>query len=425
MIRPALEGEIMKRTIRILVVCSALVVATVLPASAQTVVTGTAGNAHFKFAVPASWNGDLVIWNHEYSLTEITPFAIDPANPLAGLGPLAALQLSEGYAVAASTYHQVGWAVFKSNNDLQSMMDVFVAQFGAPGRILVTGASLGGLVTIRAIETADLGNVVGGLSLCGAIAGSRNWDGALDFRLIYDAVCSGVPGAAIPGGAHGLPEGSSITPTQVALAVDQCTGILSGPTAAQLARLSRILSLTSVPPNFLLTVMGFATFGLSDLVDDQGKLHGKVGAGNANVDYGDAEINASIERVTPDPGAQNRLENNYTPSGNVGNTRIVSLHTDKDGFVIVENESEYASRVPPANFTTAVVVETVPTHCGFTNAEVVASWESLRGWVAGGPQPSAATIQGVCQAVAPIVGGPCRINPAFVVPDMDSRIRPR
>jgi hypothetical protein len=425
MIRPALEGKIMKRTIRILVVCSALVVATVLPASAQTVVTGTAGNAHFKFAVPTPWNGDLVIWNHAYSLNEIAPF--DPAG-LAGLGPLAALQLSEGYAVAASTYRQVGWAVFKSNNDLQSMMDVFVASFGAPNRILATGASLGGLATIRAIETAELGNVVGGLSLCGAIAGSRNWDGALDFRLIYDAVCSAVPGAAIPGGAHGLPPGSSITPEQVGLAAHQCTGIGAPPplrTAAQQARLTRILTLTSVPENFFLTVLGFATFGLSDLVDGAGKLQGKVGAGNANVDYGDAEINASIERVTPDPGAQNRLENNYTPSGNVGNTRIVSLHTDKDGFVIVENESEYASRVPPANFTTAVVVETVPTHCGFTNAEVVASWESLRGWVAGGPQPSAATIQGVCQAVAPIVGGPCRINPAFVVPDMDSRIRPR
>jgi hypothetical protein len=206
-------------------------------------------------------------------------------------------------------------------------------------------------------------------------------------RLIYDAVCSAVPGAAIPGGAHGLPEGSSITPNQVALAVHQCTGILSPPaarTAAQQAPLTRILVLTSVPENFLLTFMGFATFGLSDLVDDQGKLHGKIGTGNISGDYGDVEINGAIARVAPDSGAQNRLENNYTPTGIVGSTRIISLHTDKDGLVVVENESDYASRVPAANFTAAVAVEAMPTHCGFTNAEVVASWESLRGWVAGG-----------------------------------------
>jgi hypothetical protein len=417
----------MKRIIAALLV-SACVVAVVPPASAQTIVTGTAGNAHFKFAVPAVWNGDLVIWNHGYSLDAITPFTIDPANPLNGLGPLAQLQFLEGYALAASTYRQVGWAVFKSNNDLQSMMEAFTSRFGGPNRILVTGASLGGLVTIRAIEGADLGHVVGALSLCGAIAGSRNWDGALDFRLMYDAVCSAVPGAAIPGGAHGLPEGSSLTPGQVALAAHQCTGILAPAalrTPDQQARLTRLLTLTRVPENFFLTVTFFATFGLSDLVDDQGKLHGKVGTGNANVDYGDAEINASIARVTPHPGAENRLEHNYTPTGDVGGTKVVSLHTDKDGLVVVENESEYASRVPPGRFTTAVVVEAVPSHCVFTPAEIVAGWESLRAWVAGSGQPTPASLQGACLLAAPSVGGPCRIDPTFVVPDLDTRIRPR
>jgi hypothetical protein len=418
----------MKRAIATTVVCLALVAAGVLSASAQTFVTGTAGHAHFKFAVPANWNGDLVIWNHGYSLSPITPFAIDPLNPLDGLGPLAALQFSEGYALAASTYRQVGWAVFKSNNDLQGMMGAFRTRFGSPDQIFVTGASLGGIVTIRAIEEAHLGNVVGGLSMCGALAGSRVWDGGLDLRLIYDVVCSDVPGAAIPGGAEGLPEDSPITPTQVALAVNQCTGVLLPPVArtpAQQARLTRILSLTTVPENFLQTDMFFATFGLRDVVHDQTKLHGKIGTGNACVDYGDAEINESIARVSPNPGAANRFARNYTPSGDVGDTRIVALHTDKDGLVIVENESDYASKVPAGNFTVAVTVEAVPTHCGFTAAEIVASWESLRGWVAGGPQPTAATIQGACLLLAPTVGGPCRIDPTFVIPDIDTRIRPR
>jgi hypothetical protein len=390
-------------------------------AHAQTVVTGTTeGGAFYRIVVPPNWNGDLVIWNHGFDL--------NPPAPNPDLGPLANLQLAQGYAVAASSYQQAGWALFKTKNDLQNLVNAFQTHFGPPRFIFVTGASLGGIVTAQAIEEANIGNVIGALSLCGAVAGSRNWDGALDLRLVYDAVCSQVPGAAIPGGAEGLPPGFAFTIPQMAGAVNACTGVLLPPilrTPQQQANLTKILMVTKIPENFLITDMVFATFALSDLVHDPRKLAGKLPSRNDNVDYNDPTINATIARVTPNPGAANRLGKRFLPAGAVGSTKIVALHTDKDGLVVVENESEYASVVPPGNLTTAIVVEAMPTHCGFTGGEVVASWEALRGWAYGGPQPSPATIQGICLAVAPAVGGPCRINPAFVIPDLDTRIRPR
>ena len=80
----------------------------------------------------------------------------------------------------------------------------------------------------------------------------------------------------------------------------------------------------------------------------------------------------------------------------------------------------------PDRFTTAVVVEATPTHCGFTPAETVTSWESLRGWLAGGTQPTPASMQDACNFImAGGTPGPCRIDPTFVIPDMDGRIRPR
>lgn len=392
-------------------------------ATAETVVSGQTGNgAYYRIVVPDTWNGDLVIWNHGFDLAP--PSALDASD----MGPLAPLQLSEGYAVAASSYQQNGWAVFKTKVDLQQLMETFESRFGPPNAIIVTGASLGGIVTAAAIEEANLGNVTGAYSICGAVAGSRNWDGAVDLRLTYDAVCANTPAAAIPGGAGGLPKDSTMTPTEMALKVNACTGILTPPqfqTPQQQANLAKLLGVTQLPASFLITDMGFATFALRDLVQSQGKLAGKIGIGNSNVDYGDAELNASIARVSPNPGAANRMGNHYTPTGNVGQTKIVALHTDKDGLVIVENENEYASVVPAANLSTAIVVESTPSHCGFTSAETVAGWESLRAWLAGAPQPTAASIQGVCSAVAPIFGGPCRIDPGFVVPDMDGRVRPR
>jgi hypothetical protein len=408
----------MKRMLAVLLVVAAGLAAPA-PATADTVRTGQAGHAFYRIVVPDSWNGDLVLWNHGFSLS--------PVGPVSDLGPLAALQLAQGYAVAASSYRLSGWAVFKSNEDLETLYQTFVAEFGTPGHVFVTGASLGGIVTAAAIETAEVGNVVGALTLCGALAGSRNWDGALDARLGYDALCAGVPGADIPGGAEGLPAGSTLTNAGLAQRVHACFGILVPPplrTPAQQARLAAFRALTTIPENFVLTDMGFATFGLGDLTHDHDKLKGRIGVGNADVDYGEP-MNGLIERATPHPGAAHRLANDYTPSGEVGATKVVSLHTDKDGLVLVENESEYASVVPAANLTTAVAVEAVASHCGFTNAEVAASWESLRGWVAGAPQPSAASMQGLCLVLAPVFGGPCRIDPAYVIGDLDTRIRPR
>jgi hypothetical protein len=370
--------------------------------------------------VPDSWNGQLVIWNHGITLA--------PPGPVTDLGPLASVQLAEGYAVAASSYRQTGWALFKSTEDVRTLYDVFVSHFGTPDQVMMTGGSLGGLVSAAAIEEGNIGNVAGALSLCGAVGGSRTIDMILDVRLVYDALCATVPGAFIPGSAEGLPAGSTLTPTGLATAVNACFGLLTPlplQTPAQQARLAAFASVTRVPLNFVLSDMGYATFGLSDLVHDQGKLKGRLGTGNASVTYGHPAIDASIARVSPHPGAANRLQENYTPTGAVGSTKIVALYTDKDGLVVVEGANEYASVVPAANLTTAVAIEALPTHCGFSPAEVLASWESLRGWVAGAPKPSAASIQGLCTAVAPSAGGPCRIDPTFVVPGLDSRVRPR
>lgn len=416
----------MKRSILLLGLAASLLAVSAVPGRADTVLSGsTDGGAFFRIVVPDAWNGDVVIWNHGFSLA--------PVGPVADLGPLASLQLSEGYAVAASSDQQIGWSLFKTKNDLQNMMGVFKANFGQPRHVIVHGASLGGIVTAEAIEEAHLGDVVGAYPICGALAGSRNWDAALDLRLVYDAICAGLPDAAIPGGPTGLPAPGfpdfPYTTTQMALAVNACMGVLVPPAARtpqQSANLSQFLAVTQLPESFILTDMGFALFGLSNLIFEDGKLNGQQGVGNLGVDYdGGGFVDSHIQRVGTNPGARNRLTRHFTPRGDVGDIKIVSIHTDGDGLVIVENESSYAAVVPPGNLTTAIVNEAGNTHCGFTGAETVAGWESLRGWIGGGPKPTAASIQATCNAVAPLAGGPCRFDPGFVIPDIDGRIRPR
>ena len=416
----------MMRVVIIFAIVAAVIGSSLALSFAATELTGERKGAFFRIVVPDNWNGDLVIWNHGILLD---PEPVD-------LGPFAErVWLPQGFAVAASSYSQLGWALFQTKKDLRSLIRIFKEHFGEPNKIFITGASLGGIVTAQAIETLrDEGNIAGALPLCGAVAGSRNWDAGLDVRLIYDAVCSEVPGAFIPGGPEGLPEESTLEIEDIALAVHACTGVLAPPpvrSPEQADRLDRILDATTIPNGeFLLRDMRLATLAMSDLVHDERKLDDEIGVGNEGVIYSDPLIDAEIERVEPDEDAAKRLRKNYTPTGRVGGVKIVSLHTDKDGEQIVENETEYANVVPATNLTTAIVVEPVPSHCGFTDAEGVAAWESLRLWVAGGPQPTASSIQATCEFVESLppplsFAGPCRIDPTFVLGSFDDRFPPR
>ena len=108
-------------------------------AFADTTITGEKLGAFFQITVPTNWNGTLVINNHGFD------FNPPAANP--GLGPLAPLMLSEGYAVAASSYSQCCWTLFTTQQDINRLIGIFEANFGAPSNVILHGFSLGGIVT--------------------------------------------------------------------------------------------------------------------------------------------------------------------------------------------------------------------------------------------------------------------------------------
>jgi hypothetical protein len=388
---------------------------------ADTTITGEKKGAFFQITVPTVWNGDLVINNHGFD------FAPPAPNP--GLGPLAPLMLSQGYAVAASSYSQCCWTLFTTTKDINRLVDIFADNFGAPNNVILHGGSLGGIVTAQGIEKLDA-NVIGAYPICGALSGSRSWDGAIDLRLVYDNVCAGVPGGTFPGGATGLPApgfpAGGLSTATIATTVNTCTGVLTPPafrTPAQQARLDLIKSVTQIPENFIVTDMVFVTNGLSNLIWAPDKLGGGQGVGNVGVTYNDAGVNATIQRVAYANKPHKDLQKNFTPKGEVGATKIVSIHTDGDGLVIVENEEDYMDKVPASNFSLGIVNEAGNTHCGFTAQELTAGWLSLVSWLGGSSQPTAASLQATCLGIG--TPAQCRIDPGYVLGEFDSRIPPR
>ena len=380
----------------------------------------TASGAWYRIVVPTGWQPDdgLVIWNHGYQ-----GYTSPEPEPAPSLGPLENEVLSAGFALAASSYSQTGWAVFSSHIDNQQLYQRFVELAGEPARVYVQGASLGGIVTVRDLEAGLIPNISGALLMCGATAGSRNWYNAIDLRVIYEAVCEDAGNADLPTDSwYEIPD-PLVGEFQFLRSLERCTGLLSDDlfkspwasllqTRDQRERLDRILQLSGLETEFLPLVLGYAVFELPRLVADESKLAGVRPFSNAGIDYGDEIINRSVYRSIALPSARNTLLENYSPSGAIGDTRIVAIHTSRDGLVPVANQQFFRELVNPDQISTAVVVEDEPSHCGFNYPEGLAAWQSLLAWTDNGNQPDAASLQNTCLNLSG-QADQCRFNPGF------------
>jgi hypothetical protein len=417
------------------------------PARAAEELRGsTPGGAAYVIAVPDGWDaGDpLVFVNHGLNLE----LDADP-----DLGPLAAQQLAAGYAIAASGFRQRSWALFRALDDNAELLQVFRERFGEPGSIIPMGGSMGGLIALKQAEDPRFPNVTGVYALCPAAAGAQTWDKALDVRLSYDVICDGVTGGELPRGDQPTPwaydlddiPGNLDDPlsdpdvVEALARVTVCTGLALPPnlrSAAQEGRLTRLKAVSGVlSEQFLTPVLAYATFGLGDLVRADDKLGGGNPFDTRGVVYGDSEINAEVPRFAPDPFAQFELVKRSTLTGRTS-ARILAMHTSGDQLLPIEHLQEiltestgyHGQRVPFDQAQLLRVDEDAPTHCGFTQAEALAGWEALRGWIASGSKPPATAVQSSCRALVAggVAEGACRIAQyPCCVPSIDTRIAPR
>lgn len=438
----------------------------------------TENGSYYTIVIPEGWTPDkgLVIWNHgletylessdlagalaaallelDIESDEVVTGSVGPAP---GLGDMSGIILSQGYAMAASSYLQTGWAVFDShlaNQQLYRKFLEFSARFGAgaPEPFYLAGGSMGAAVSLRDIEENLIPQPDGALLACGAVAGSENWRNAFDLRMAVEAVC-------LEDGAEFLPRPWYETPGRgmeagLARTLSSCisleTRILAenrhdalqaeidelrarkdaadslldeldlqrrigvreveqrlllevwelDASNRQVSNFERIQRLTPLRSAEMLTIgMFYGTYLLPRLINEPGKLNGLNPFHNVAVDYGDEQINRRIQRSVGLPAARRALTGNYTPAGAVGDTRIVSIHTSKDGIVPVENQSVLQSLVAPEKLTVGVIAESTPSHCEFRNSEVIAAWNLLQDWVEGGSQPDAEDLQDECHAV--------------------------
>ena len=395
------------------------------PAWAVTEVTGTTpGGAAYRIALPDGWRaGDgLVLVQHGFT------FALD-TDP--DLGPLRDRMLADGFAVAASGYRQRGWALFTARDDNAELLDAFSARFGTPGALLMAGGSMGGLISLKLAEDARFRERTEGvLAFCPAADGVAAWDTAFDLRLAYDAICRSADGGDLPRGAEPTPWALDLaqlpddveTPEDsdalrfAAAAIASCTGLgIPEPlrTSGMRQRLARLQEVAQTQDEAaLVQQLAYALIGLSDLVRAPDKLAGRVPFFNAargeRLDYG-VGIDAEVQRVERDDLARLAFHRTSTLEG-TGRARIVSLHTFGDAVVPLWHQKTLQARYRGKPLLIGVVRNDTPVHCGFSEAEIVAGWDTLRDWIASdGPAPTVATLDANCRAAS--ATATCRFDP--------------
>ena len=173
--------------------------------------------------------------------------------------------------------------------------------------------------------------------------------------------------------------------------------------------------------------MAYATFGLSDLLRSEYKLDGRPALDNRFVDYGDADINQRIARIQSDRLAGLKLRQHHTPQRLPSSLRVLSTHTSGDGIVVPAHQQALQALLPAEQLSVAYVREDSPSHCGYSDAELLAGWDALSDWLDGAPQPDASSLQGRCQSLAngADVEGPCRYDSSVQPEPLDQHLRLR
>jgi pimeloyl-ACP methyl ester carboxylesterase len=354
----------------LLVTASAFASDAIRKSVAASTETGTLDGAAYRIDIPDRWNRGLVVFYHGYSTTPVT-FEKDER-----ISPMFDGMLARGFAVIQSAYSASGWAVEEGAADTERLRKHFVEKHGKPRETIVAGMSMGGTLTVMAIE-AQPSIYEGALSLCGAIEPSdRLMQRDFALRAAFDYYFPGLLGTLVP------------VPADFALddaTTERVAAALKSNPKAERALLSfyGVADAKTLPD-----IIAFNTFEIREM---QQRTHGNP-FGNADLVYtgsgDDAALNDGVKRYRADTAAVQRMARFYTPTGKLEKP-LLALHDTGDPLVPAGTAFEYAIAAQRVGRGDNFVQQYVNRkgHCVFTPAEINRAFGELLDWIRDGKRP--------------------------------------
>jgi hypothetical protein len=379
--------------------------------------------AYITAALPKSWNGNLVVFAHGGP-------SLLPPTPNGSRSDLEkySFAVRRGFAWVASSYRREGYGVAMAAEDSDNARKFFIARIGKPQRTILHGASYGGLVGAKLIETYAKNpdgslNYDGAFLSSGAVTGATlNYQHRVDLRAVYQYYCKNLPRpdeAAYPLW-HGVAPDSKMTLKDLDAIVDECTGV-GHPAVSrnepQKQNLANILGVMGYPENLLVRHMQAATLLFRDIVKNT--TGGRNPFSNVGVGYkgssDDAALNRDVYRFDADPAAVAALKADGDPTGVLA-VPVVSIHSINDPQVVVEAQSVYRDAANAAGSGDRLVQAFTDErgHTAQSPPELAAGLDALMQWIEKGTRPTAQSIAAGCGQLQASLDGPCRYHPEYV-----------
>lgn len=388
--------------------------------------------AFYLVALPAQWNGTLVLHAH--------------GGPNLGAPTLArtvedlarwAVVVKAGYAWAGSSFRQGGVAVRAAAEDTERLRRIFVKQVAKPQLTILHGQSWGASVAAVAAsmytrDGAGRGPYDAVLLTSGVLAGgTRSYDFRLDLRVIYQALCANHPRLGEPQYplATGLPAGAKLASAELRERMNECLALdkpVPQRTPEQQRKVQTITSVLKIPESSIFSHLAWGTFHFQDIAQRAGgSPFGNVGArytGSAD----DAALNAAVARYAADPQAVARFGADSDPDGRIP-VPVLTVHGIGDPTAFVEMQDSFRRTMEGAG-TAGHLVQTFTSdsaHSYLGDAVYPTLLSALAAWARGGAKPTPGQVAALCPQFEPAFGKGCRFRPEFQPQPLASRVAPR
>lgn len=377
---------------------------------------GELGGAGWRIEVPADWNGELVMWAHGFR-GEDTRLFFNPEEV-----PFRQWLLDNGYAWAASTYSKNGYNVATAVADTYFLARHFPDVAGAePGRVYISGASMGGHITGASIERLRF-FYDGAMPVCGVLGDYELFDYFLDYNVSAQHLATGesqfpvdelnylttdVP--VIKAGLEAVPSGWPFVLNERGQALKQLTELRSGGDRPNFDEAWAFWNSS----DFLFSLgLGDGTLAERDgIAIDNSDTYYETdlipGPSNAI----EEDLNANVARVEYEVAG--RRNGRAAPSpALLGKIRVpvLTMHNLGDLFVPFNMETEYAADVAAQGKSHLLVQRAIRgvSHCGFTTAEYEQGFSDLVDWVENGNRPEGDAVGDPAAVADPLFG--CRFT---------------
>ena len=387
----------------------------------------------YRVEVPASWNGELVMYTHGYAGEGATLNANDSS--------IRRFLIQSGYAWAASSYSKNSYDVRAGVEDTNKLALAFASITGkaAPTRLFIIGHSMGGHIAAAAVEEETIASAVnkvryaGSVPMCAVLG---------DVELFNGMAAQGLAALSLSGFNSQLPAtltarqryqmllSPELNPNSVKLAVHNAlfTNFPNAgftPKGAAGTQYAAVIKNTTggTRPIFDIGLSYGGSYGAGAYANFgvDGTLTGlltKYSLDTSKINYvidGDsaasAALNSAAPRVSQDAG-NNPLRRDglrWVPlTSGKPYAPVVTIHTLGDLFVPFSMQQVYRNRVTAAGAVRSdrVVQRAIrgATHCDFTNAEMQAAFDDMVKWVKQGTKPSGDDVLTAATVAAPTYG---------------------